>query len=609
MNLLVHESSPYLKQHAHNPVHWHPWGETAFRKAAAEDKPIFLSIGYSTCHWCHVMAHESFEDLKVAELLNKHFVSIKVDREERPDIDSTYMTVCQMMTGHGGWPLTVFLTPAKEPFFCGTYFPKESRYGRVGFTDLLMRIHDVWTTQRPEIAKSVNEILRALNSENSQTKTPIFKNLTDTQKQYSEIVQNAQNNLLQMFDPIYGGFGHTPKFPSPHKILFLLCTSAGDIAVTKTLFSMFRGGFYDHVAGGFHRYSTDEKWILPHFEKMLYDQAFLVLAYARSFEKFRKPLFKMIAEKTIQFVIQDMLSADGLFYSAFDADSEGEEGKFYVWEEIELKKSLNDEEYILFTKYFDIRAQGNFHDEATRELTGKNIVHVKFDINIEIDDFAVEYQKIHSILDKLAKIRGTRVRPGLDNKVLMDWNGFMITALLEAGRIFKNESYIKLANVALKKIKSLFPDGKIHHARNVPGFLDDYASLIWAFQLAGDDEYAEILIEKTDVFWDKRNLGYFMTSPDHESILTQKKETYDGAYPSGNSIMAQNLIRYYKSKLKPETFYRIEELVKPMEDSLSRLPSAHSHWMEALVSFDELLRCTDESCPLPPRSRESSTNS
>ncbi|MFQ5584696.1 MAG: thioredoxin domain-containing protein, partial [Calditrichia bacterium] len=373
-NHLKNEKSPYLLQHAGNPVDWYPWGEEAFEKARKEDKPIFLSIGYATCHWCHVMEHESFEDEDVARLLNETFVCIKVDREERPDVDDVYMTVCQMMTGSGGWPLTIMMTPDKKPFFAGTYIPKESRYGRMGLVQLIPRVQELWETQRQELLNSAEKVSSAL-SQHSQP--------APGSKLSEKFLKEAYQQFNSSYDEKYGGFGSAPKFPTAHNLMFLLRywkRSANEKAlnmVENTLRKIRLGGVYDHIGFGFHRYSTDREWLLPHFEKMLYDQAILSMAYSETYQATGNKFYRRVAEEIFTYVLRDMTDPKGGFYSAEDADSEGEEGKFYVWSEEEIKQILNEDEADLIINVFNVKKEGNFQEQTTREKTGTNILHLK----------------------------------------------------------------------------------------------------------------------------------------------------------------------------------------------------------------------------------------
>ncbi|MFX0141691.1 MAG: thioredoxin domain-containing protein, partial [Candidatus Hodarchaeota archaeon] len=438
-NKLKTEKSPYLLQHAKNPVDWYPWGEEAFEKAKEEDKPIFLSIGYSTCHWCHVMAHESFEDDQVAELMNEVFVSIKVDREERPDIDKIYMTICQMITGSGGWPLTIIMTPEKKPFFAGTYFPKQTRFGRIGLIDLIKRIQDLWNNQKSELVNSADQITFSLQNIDQESPGEKFSEST---------IKRAYKQLSMQFDNVNGGFGNRPKFPTPHNLIFLLryWKRTGDKKalemVEKSLQAMRKGGIYDHIGFGFHRYSTDSIWLVPHFEKMLYDQALIAIAYIETYQATKNQLYRNTAKEIFSYVLRDMISVEGGFYSAEDADSEGEEGKFYVWSKDEIEKILEKEELGLATKIFNIEESGNYLEETSGKKTGNNILHLK---NFPEKKIQVEIEKIRS---KLYISRKKRIYPHKDDKVLTDWNGLMIAALAKGAIALQEEKYLQAAKKA-----------------------------------------------------------------------------------------------------------------------------------------------------------------
>jgi uncharacterized protein YyaL (SSP411 family) len=592
MNHLKNEKSPYLKQHATNPVDWYPWGEEAFKKAKQENKPIFLSIGYSTCHWCHVMEHESFEDQKVADILNRHFVSIKVDREERPDIDSVYMMVCQMMTGHGGWPLTVFLTPDLKPFFAGTYFPKESKYGRLGMVDLLPRVADIFMNKKSELDQTVEGIQAAIQElQNS-------KSIGVQEFDLEELVRRSKDELFQMFDSENGGFGVKPKFPSPHKIIFLLENyrlskdqDALEIA-EKTLLKMFQGGIFDHVGGGFHRYSTDEMWRLPHFEKMLYDQAWMSYAYTVGYELTQNSLYKTAAAKTFDFVLQELTDPQGGFYSAFDADSEGEEGKFYTWSVEELKKSLTENEYSFLEKHFDLQPDGNFYDEATQEKNGQNIFYLK-----EItQDFLVEFE---SISKKLFNLRSKRIKPLRDEKILTDWNSMMTASFLKAAKVFKNDRY---KEAGLKNIQFIIDELKLNEHlfhRICEGelqkfeFLDDQAAFIWAlmhaYELTADKKYLQISrehINKIETqFKDSECGGYFQSPQSQEVVLTRMKDLYDGAQPSANSIYLTSLTKLTLYMKDPSLQEKYEENLKKIYDQVAHAPSSHAFLAVSCLFF------------------------
>lgn len=559
-NRLINEKSPYLLQHAHNPVDWFSWSEEAFEKARKENKPIFLSIGYSTCHWCHVMEHESFEDIETAELMNKVFVSIKVDREERPDIDNIYMTVCQMMTGSGGWPLSIVMTPDKKPFFSGTYFPKESKYGRIGFKELINNINEAWINKRSEIESSADELTNYLQKINSSSGVAIKLN--------PDIFNIAYNNFETRFDPVNGGFGTSPKFPSPYNLMFLLryWRRSGDNKaleiVTKTLMEMRKGGIFDQVGFGFHRYSTDRNWLVPHFEKMLYDQALLIIAYTETYQATQNIDFKKTAEEIIQYVLRDMTSPEGEFYSAEDADSESEEGKFYLWTHEELSKILEKTDAEFVFNVFSTNPNGNFHEEATGKSSGENILHLSksldvLAINLNIDKNNL-IQRLESIRQKLFIEREKRAHPYKDDKILTDWNGLMIAALAKAGSIFNNDDYIVAAEKNFSFIDKYLmnKDGKLLHRyrdgdSSIAGNIDDYAFLIWGlielYEATFKASYLIKAVELTDsvlkYFWDDSNGGFFFTPDFGEKLLVRTKEIYDGAIPSGNSVMFNNLIR------------------------------------------------------------------
>ncbi len=560
-NRLIDEKSPYLRQHAYNPVDWYPWSEEAFEKAKKEDKPVFLSIGYSTCHWCHVMERESFEDEEIAQILNKYFVPIKVDREERPDIDSIYMNVCMMMTGHGGWPLTVFLTPDKKPFYAGTYFPKESTYTRIGLKDLLLKLAQMWKEDRETFLNRSEKVLEYLKEHTE-------KKATETLSPH--VFDMSYERFKDIFDPYYGGFGHRPKFPSPHNFLFLLryyhkTKKENALEMVKhTLKNMRLGGIFDHIGFGFHRYSTDERWLLPHFEKMLYDQAMLTMAYLETYQITKNPFYKQVAEEILEYVKRDMTSSEGGFYSAEDADSEGEEGKFYVWEYDELKEILK-EDFELFTKIFNIQKEGNFREEATGKITGKNIIYMRKSVKEIAEKLGKSEEEIKEFIEKTRKklfdVRKKRIHPLKDTKILTDWNGLMIAAFSMAYQITEKEEYLetakKAADFILEKMKK--EDGTLLHRykdgeAKFDGNLEDYAFLVWGltelYYASFEEKYLKEAVKFTDKmiqhFWDKENGGFFMTPDFGEELIVRPKESYDGAIPSGNSVAAYNLFRLYR---------------------------------------------------------------
>lgn len=558
-NRLVNESSPYLLQHADNPVDWHPWGEEAFAKAQREDKPVLVSIGYATCHWCHVMAHESFEDDEIASLMNEAFVNIKVDREERPDIDNTYMLVCQMLTGSGGWPLNVFLTPEKKPFYAATYIPKRGRHGRPGMRELIPWISKLWNNKREKITASSNEIISAFQKSNS---------FESGERLSADVLDKAYQQYKQQFDKQHGGFSPSPKFPSPHNLMFLLRFAKKNEnpealkMVSKTLTQMRRGGIFDHIGLGFHRYSTDREWLVPHFEKMLYDQAMLMIAYTEAWQMTGTALFQQTANEIAQYVLRNMQDSTGGFYSAEDADTEGEEGKFYIWSISEIREILPPAEAELAIGIFNLTEKGNYKDEATGQRTGKNIPHLQK----PIDELARERNMkkgqlettLESIREKLLDARQERVHPLLDDKILTDWNGLMIAALAKAGKAFKKETYITEAEKCWTFISShmLKENNNLKHRfRNgdvaINAHADDFAFLIWGLIELYEATFKSKLLQKAvslqeqfnDQFWDDNNGGFYFTAESAEELLGRKKEIHDSALPSSNSVAMMNLLR------------------------------------------------------------------
>ncbi|MBY8984241.1 MAG: thioredoxin domain-containing protein [Candidatus Lokiarchaeota archaeon] len=587
-NHLQNEKSPYLTQHANNPVDWYPWGEEAFDKAKKEDKPIFLSIGYSTCHWCHVMAHESFEDDEVAELMNKTFISIKVDREERPDIDKIYMTVCQMMTSSGGWPLTIIMTPDKKPFFAGTYFPKKSRFGRVGLIDLINRIKISWDTQRNDLLSSANQV--TFNLKNIDQESPGEKF-----NEYS--LKRAYEMLTKQYDKINGGFGNRPKFPTPHNLIFLLryWKRTGDIKaldmVENTLQAMRKGGIYDHIGFGFHRYSTDASWLVPHFEKMLYDQALIAIAYIETYQATKNKEYKQTAQEIFTYVMRDMISSEGGFYSAEDADSEGEEGKFYVWSHQELEDILDDEDYNLVKKIFNVDELGNYLEEATGKKTGKNILHLKKEPTKEAQD------NIEKIRLKIFHEREIRIHPHKDDKILTDWNGLMIAALAKGAIAFQDEEYLNIARKSADFILSnLYSTDRnlLHRYKDgiseINGYLTDYSFLIWGlielYEATFEISYLKSAIElhqkQIDKFWDDNTGGFYFTATDSEELLIRQKEIYDGAIPSGNSIATLNLLRLSYLTGNHELEEKADLLNRVFSERIKSNPLAYTQFLVAI---------------------------
>lgn len=535
-NHLQGESSPYLLQHADNPVDWHPWGADAFERARAEDKPIFLSIGYSTCHWCHVMAHESFEDEEVAALLNRHFISIKVDREERPDIDSIYMAVCQAFTDSGGWPTSLFLTPDQQPFFAGTYFPATTRGGMIGLRELLAVIHEKWHTDRETLLQEAGRIV------------DLLRDPPAAEERASEaLLDTAVALYKRSFDRKYGGFGRAPKFPTPHNLLFLLAYHErhGDAVclemAERTLYQMYRGGLFDHIGYGFCRYSTDKQFLVPHFEKMLYDNALLILTYTRAYTVTKNALYLEVAQKTAAYVLREMTSPDGGFYSAQDADCDGEEGKFYLVTPSDILSQLGDELGEAFCRYFGITERGNFEGKNIPNLLAHGYTDASFE----------------RCMPKLVRFRHERLPLHLDDKILTAWNGLMIAALCALYRTSGEAAYLTAAQNADRFLAEHLTDGERLFVsfrdgkRGVGGFLDDYASVIFAqlalYDATLSDAYLARAVRLCDTvlaeFADEMNGGFYLYGANSEALIVRPKETHDGAIPSGNSLMAWNLVR------------------------------------------------------------------
>jgi uncharacterized protein YyaL (SSP411 family) len=596
-NRLINEKSPYLLQHANNPVDWYPWGEEAFEKAESQNKPIFLSIGYSTCHWCHVMEKESFEDEKVAKLLNENFICIKVDREERPDIDNLYMTVCQMLTGSGGWPLSIIMTPDKKPFFAATYIPKESRFGMAGLLDLIPKIAKVWSKQRGEILNSAEQVAATLKW---------YPQVSKGEELDASILDSAYGDLLNSFDENYGGFGSAPKFPSPHNLIFLLRywkKTGHDKSlhmVEETLKKMRNGGIWDHVGFGFHRYSTDRFWLVPHFEKMLYDQAMMALAYTEAFYATGKSEYRETAEEILQYVLRDMTSSEGGFYSAEDADSEGEEGKFYLWTQKELEEVLG-EEAELIKSVFNVSDAGNFLDEIKGKKTKKNILHLKKSYSDFAKDMGLPPEKFMEHVDKARKIlfenREKRVHPHKDDKILTDWNGLMIAAFARAGFVFNEPQYTQASKKAAEFIITNMVEqgsGLLHRFREgeaaISAFLDDYAFFVWGLIELSEStfnvkylnhaiEYTKYMIEH---FWDEEGGGFYSTSDFAEHLLIRHKIGYDGAIPSGNSIAMLNLVRLARITGNSELEDRAQNVNLAFSRDTKSHPLSHTQFLTAL---------------------------
>lgn len=587
MNRLAYEKSPYLLQHKDNPINWYPWGEEALQKSKEENKPIFLSIGYSTCRWCHNMNRESFQDEEVAEILNKYFIPIKVDREERPDLDKVYIYFAEALTGYAGWPLTVFLTPDKIPFYAGTYFPKRSQNNRIGLIELLNKIKDLWKERKEEIIKDSNNILEEVDKSFNR----IRKGNID-----EDIFYRTYKELENSFDETYGGFTKEPKFPLPQYILYLLIygwnlNNEKALKMAEfTLESMYKGGLFDHVGFGFYRYSTDKKWLVPHFEKMLYDNALLGIAYTKVYEVTGKPLYKEVAEKIYKFVLGELLSDEGGFYSALDAETEGEEGKYYVFTYDEIIGLLGEELGEFYCKHYDITREGNFEGKNIPNLISKNLE------DISKQDWAV----LDSLRDMILTYREERVKPHRDEKILTSWNGLMIASLAYGGKILNKELFIRKAKEAADFIieNSIDQEGKLLaiHINGVSynyGFLEDYAyfslGLLTLYDVTGDEKYLslakKLVYDMLDLFWDDEDKAMFYYSQISESLILRPKDIYDGATPSGNSIAAMVLNKLYRI-LRDESLYeKHRELLMAYGKDLNENPTAHLYSLLALMNF------------------------
>lgn len=596
-NRLISEKSLYLLQHAYNPVDWYPWCEEAFAKAKEEDKPVFVSIGYSTCHWCHVMEKESFEDNEVAGLMNDAFVCIKIDREERPDLDSAYMTVCQIMGRNCGWPLNLIMTPEKKPFFAASYIPKNRRFGSLGMIDLVPQISQIWKTRRVELEEFGTELRQRIE---------ILERRTPGNELVKDDFDDAYERLFSRFDAENGGFDSAPKFPTAHNLLFLLRywnryreKNALSI-VTKTLSSMRAGGIFDQVGFGFHRYSTDSHWLVPHFEKMLYDQAMLALAYVEAYQATGSMSYKNTAKEVLEYVLRDMTSPEGGFYSAEDADSEGEEGKFYVWTEEEIRRVLPSDDAKAALSLFGVASRGNFN-ETGGSPSGKSILHFVRPLEEMASDPQVS---IDLLISKTARIRTAlfeareeRVRPARDEKVLTDWNGLMIAALAKVGRALNEGRYVEAAARAANFVRERLrnSNGKLFHRyaqgeRAIEGFLDDYAFFAWGllevYQANLEEEFKDTAfatVEKMmELFWDEKEGGFYFTSGRGADYMPKQKQVYDGALPSGNSVALLDLLLASRMSTDSRFENSADRMSKTFAREIRESPAAHTFFLCAV---------------------------
>ena len=616
-NRLATETSPYLLQHAHNPVDWYPWGEDAFVKAKAEDKPILLSVGYSACHWCHVMEHESFENEQIAGLMNRLFVNIKVDREERPDVDEIYMNAVQMLTGRGGWPMTVFLTPDGKPFYGGTYFPPEDRHNIPAFPRVLAGIAQAYREKPADVAKSTAEILSRLEqlAQRQQTTRPLDVS----------VLEKTAEGLAQHYDETHGGIGQAPKFPNSSVFsLFLrqahatgkkrkrvphLPVEGGHASsfqrylnmTTHTLRKMAQGGMYDHLGGGFHRYSVDERWLVPHFEKMLYDNALLARLYLEGYQASGDPFFRQVVEEILAYVEREMMSPEGGFYSTQDADSEGVEGKFFVWDQDEVMRILGDDVGEIFCRYYDVTDVGNFEH--------KNILHPTLEMaqlaRLFQRDVDETTQLIARAKDTLFAVREQRVKPGRDDKILTSWNGLMISAFAEAYKVLGHPGYLEVARRSIHFVQTaLCREGRLLRSykdgqAKFNAYLDDYAcfsaALLDVYEATFEPEYLDRAVAFTDVllarFWDAQEGGFFFTSSDHEALISRSKSAFDGSVPSGNSVAVSVLLRLYYATEKQDYLTKAEMLLRLFYDALEQNPFGFSNM---LCGLDFYLRRPQE---------------
>lgn len=572
-NSLIKESSPYLLQHAYNPVNWFAWNDDVIKLAQKEDKPIFLSIGYSSCHWCHVMAHESFEDEEIAKTMNEKFINIKVDREERPDIDDIYQRSCQLANGNGGWPLSVFLTPDLKPFYVGTYFPKESRYGMPGFGQILNQLSQAYSQKKDDISKTTTEFVEALLKTSYDVQ---YKKQDQIDK---TVLDEAGLNLLQMADFIYGGFGMSPKFPNVSNLLFLLryyhisgIEKFKDF-VSLTCEKIIFGGIHDHLGGGFSRYSTDQKWLVPHFEKMLYDNALLVLLFCEMYQISKEEIFRETVVKTLNYLLRDLSNKELVFLSAEDADSDGEEGKFYVWSKKEVDSEIDLPLHRdIFCEYFDVTEAGNFE--------GNNILNVKVSIQNLAKRYGLQVEEIKNITNlnsaKLFSAREHRVRPQKDDKTILSWNALTISAFIKGFKITGNKKYLDVASNAIEFVENnlrsksghlfrIYKEGEV----KIPAYLDDYAFYVNALldmsEVKTHPMYFDLAIKYSDYtlehFWDEKENNFYYTSDMHETLLLRTKILYDLAIPSGNSVFVSNLIRLYHITGKADYIDKAEKMI------------------------------------------------
>jgi len=589
-NRLVHETSPYLQQHAHNPVDWYPWGEEAFARARAESKPVLLSVGYSACHWCHVMEHESFENEEIAALMNDLFVNIKVDREERPDVDEIYMNAVQMLTGRGGWPMTVFLTPEGKPFYGGTYFPPVDRHNLPGFPKILTAVARAYKERPQDVEKATSQILGNLEKMGHRQET--------AQPLRSEALANAAAGLAQHVDHTHGGIGGAPKFPNSMVFALFLRqyrTTGNELYLQMTtlmLRKMAAGGVYDHLGGGFHRYAVDERWLVPHFEKMLYDNALLTRLYLEAYQVTAEPLFRRVVEEILAYVEREMLRPGGGFYSTQDADSEGQEGKFFIWSREEVMNLLGEEVGEIFSRYYDVTDVGNFEHH--------NILHPTLTVPQLAKLFRRDEESAGRLLAEakhtLFTVRERRVKPGRDDKILTSWNGLMLSAFIEAYKVLGKRRYLEIARQTTDFLLAcLYQDGRLLRSykdgqAKFNAYLDDYAflaaTLIDLYEATFEEVYLQRATEVMETllarFWDEKEGGFFFTSDDHEVLITRSKPAFDGSIPSGNSAAVLNLLRLSYLTENQNYLTKAEQVLRLFYEAVEQNPFGFSNMLCAL---------------------------
>ena len=596
-NRLINEKSPYLLQHAYNPVDWYPWGDEAFERAKADNKPVFLSIGYSTCHWCHVMEKDSFEDQQVASLLNSLFIPIKVDREERPDLDQQYMAACQALTGQGGWPLTVFLTPDRKPFYAGTFFPRENRYGINGLLEILPRISTYWQKEQSRVIEAADQLVSALKTSavDAHSALPELN-----EQEVKSVLENAYQGLKNSYDQEFGGFGSSPKFPAAHQLLFLMHYAHRHYPedarkmVQQTLEALYRGGIFDQIGYGLHRYSVDRQWLVPHFEKMLYDQAITVLAAVESYQINRNQEAADLAVKIIDYVLKNLQGPEGAFYTAEDADSEGAEGTYYIWDLAELLSLLGPNHGKIAADYYGVTEEGNFED-------GHNVLHRQVEDHCFADDKGINLSELQTILikirEKMLLQRAKRPKPFRDDKIITAWNGLMIAALARAGKILKQPRYLEEAERAFSFIQNNLVSSAGRLLRRyrdneaaVPAFLDDYAALVWAllelYKASGQQLYLEtaLKINKTglELFATEDGRLLYREGTEETGMTELEADAYDGAFPSGFSMMVMNQIILGRLTQDNRLSARAEKLIASRMRGLKQQPTAYTYLLTAL---------------------------